>query len=540
MEKIMHFLKLVSFVASILVLSSCGGGGGSSTPAVRALSGVAAVGTPIVNGTINVICAAGSALAPTVTASTGAWQVTLSRQTLPCAVQVSGGTINGVINTTPYDSIATTTGTVNITPLTDLLVANLVGAATPSTWFAGLSTNPAPLTTITQTQVNATLAKMSTALSGLTPLSTNNPITTAFTPTSGNVSDDMLTALATAMAYTGVTYESLLSDASTTTFTAPPGFGTALATAYNGTTSGGGIGFLNSVTWSGTQFVAVGSGGIVVTSPDGIIWTSHASPISLLTGATLNSVAWLGTQFFAVGSNGGSAICLPPKECPDFIVANYAMIVTSPDGLTWTSQLQSALPTVVGSALNGVTWSGTQFVTVGANGTILTSPTGTAWAPQTPGTINTLNGVTWSGTQFAAVGVNGTILTSPTGTAWTPQSSGTISTLNGVTWSGTQFVAVGVSGTILTSPDGITWTPQTSGALDTLNGVTWSGTQFVAVGVSGTILTSPDGITWTLRISGTANALSGVTWSGTQFVAVGAGTILTSPDGITWTLRTSP
>jgi len=37
------------------------------------------------------------------------------------------------------------TGTVNVTPLTDLLVANLVGTATPSTWYAGLSSNPAPL-----------------------------------------------------------------------------------------------------------------------------------------------------------------------------------------------------------------------------------------------------------------------------------------------------------------------------------------------------------------------------------------------------------
>src|ERR1039457_4973395 len=104
MKKIMHFLKLASLVASMLVLTSCGkgGGGGSGSPT---LGGVAAEGAPIANGTINVICAAGSALTPTTTNSSGAWQVTLPGQTLPCAVKVSGGTINSLANATDYTSI---------------------------------------------------------------------------------------------------------------------------------------------------------------------------------------------------------------------------------------------------------------------------------------------------------------------------------------------------------------------------------------------------------------------------------------------------
>jgi len=126
------------FLVSIL-LSACGGGGGSSsgssTPPASILSGVAAVGTPIVNGNINVVCAAGGALpnATTTNSTTGTYSVTLSGQTLPCAVQVSGVTINGITNTMPYHSIAISTGTVNITPLSDLLVANLTGTATPGT-----------------------------------------------------------------------------------------------------------------------------------------------------------------------------------------------------------------------------------------------------------------------------------------------------------------------------------------------------------------------------------------------------------------------
>ena len=312
-----------------------------------------------------------------------------------------------------------------------------------------------------------------------------------------------------------------------------PGFGICLVvfiTFLFGGCGGGGsgssllsgsIGFLDSVTWSGKQFVAVGKGGVVVTSPDGITWTGHASPINVLTGTTLNAVAWLGNQYVAVGSNGGGPICLPNQACPAFVVANYAVILTSPDGLSWTNRFPSALSTVGGTTLNDAMWSGTQYVAVGSSGVgsicppnqvcpafvganyaiILTSSDGIAWTPQTSGTINSLNGVTWSGTQFVTVGANGTILTSPDGKAWTPKTSGTINTLNGAIWSGAQFVAVGANGTILTSPNGIAWTPQTSGTINILNGAIWSGAQFVAVGANGTILTSPNGIAWTLQTS---------------------------------------
>src|SRR5262249_21754620 len=42
-------------------------------------------------------------------------------------------------------------------------------------------------------------------------------------------------------------------------------------------TSGAGGKLLSGVTWTGSQFVAVGEGGTIVTSPDGITWTLQAS-----------------------------------------------------------------------------------------------------------------------------------------------------------------------------------------------------------------------------------------------------------------------
>jgi len=83
------------------------------------------------------------------------------------------------------------------------------------------------------------------------------------------------------------------------------------------------------------------------------------------------------------------------------------------------------------------------------------------WHAQHSGTSQSLEGVAWSGSQFVAVGQgntyfgagsDSTILTSPDGRTWTAQHSSTSPYLYDVIWSGSQFVAVGLHGTILTSP----------------------------------------------------------------------------------------
>lgn len=218
------FYAIALTLLTLGLLSGCGEDG-SSTPAAStlSLSGTAAVGYPIVNGTVQIKCVSGSTIT-TTTDNNGAYTATLSGQTLPCAVEVSGGTSNGIANTTKYHSIATATGTVNVTPLTDLMVANLV-AGDPSAWFTALT--GATLTPITTTTVNTALTNLRAALTGLPPLATINPITTNFTAISGNVSDDMLAALGTATATPG-SYAALLGAAGI------PGTFTASAAIING------------------------------------------------------------------------------------------------------------------------------------------------------------------------------------------------------------------------------------------------------------------------------------------------------------------
>lgn len=230
-------------IASSLLLSACGGGDDVATPAAPTLSGTAAVGTPIVGGTVKVTCAGGSALS-TTTGSGGLWQVTTSGQTLPCAVQVSGGTVGGSANATPYHSIAMNFGTVNITPLTDLVIANLTGK-TPNVWFTGLSA--ATLQEIKEATLGAALGKVNTALGLASTLNGANPLTTSFTATNGNLIDDILEAIAKARVAAGLEYAAFLALAAQTNFSAPTSFNfsTAYATVKasgSGTGTGTGTG----------------------------------------------------------------------------------------------------------------------------------------------------------------------------------------------------------------------------------------------------------------------------------------------------------
>jgi hypothetical protein len=242
-------LRGIAFTASIVALAAltaCGGGGGGGSAsaggaaASNTLGGTAAIGLPIVGAMVKVSCAAGASLSSGATSNQGAWQVTLADQKFPCAVELLGGSINGATNTTSYHSIATAPGTINITPLTDMLVANMAGSATPSTWFASVGVTPALLAGVSQAQVDVALSKMRAAFPLLTALASANPLTAKFNPITGDSTDDTLEALKSAIASTGVTHSMLLANAAASGFTVPSeAFGTALGWAFKSTATGG-------------------------------------------------------------------------------------------------------------------------------------------------------------------------------------------------------------------------------------------------------------------------------------------------------------
>ena len=270
---------------------------------------------------------------------------------------------------------------------------------------------------------------------------------------------------------------------------------------------------------------------------------------------------WTG-RTSALDNNFWHSICWSP-QLAIFVVIAYSegssiRVMTSPDGITWTSRA---------SPSNGwvrVCWSPERmlFVAVAVDGTnrVMTSPNGITWTGRASSNeSSSWYFVCWSKERslFVAVANGGTsrVMTSPDGISWTGRvSSNETNTWNSVCWSPQLglFVAVAYSGTnsVMTSPNGITWTGQTSANdANQWYDVCWSPELglFVAVATEGgtdRVMTSPNGTTWTGR-SVSSNGWQSVCWSPELgiFVAVGrygaSPRVMYSFDGITWTGRTS-
>ena len=224
------FLRRATTLALAALLAACGGGSDdkSTTPAAQTLGGTAAVGAPIAGGSVAVRCAGGDALSAK-TASNGTWEVTVSGQTLPCAVQVSGGTVGGSANAVTLHSVALAfDGTVNLTPLTDLALAQLVGA-NPATWFA-----KPDFTGVGQTQVAAAVKALATSLGLTAALGKTDPFTAAFEAKAGDTVDDLLEAMKTALGALSKTYAALVAAAASGDFAAFSGFPAAIEVALGG------------------------------------------------------------------------------------------------------------------------------------------------------------------------------------------------------------------------------------------------------------------------------------------------------------------
>lgn len=347
-----------STLAASLMLAACGGGDSTSTP--ETLSGVAAVGVPIVGGQVSVACAGGSALSAT-TNSGGAWQVTISGQTLPCALEVSGGTVSGSANSTSYHSIALSFDTANITPLTDLVVANLVGKA-PALWFSGI--NAAALNGANSAAVNAALQKVNTALGLSATLNGANPLTTRFSAVNGNLIDDILEAMAKARATAGLDYPALLALAAGNSFSAPTGFN--FSSAYTAVKAAGGTGGSSS-TCSATETAMTYSGATPpYTSGQKLCFT--ASPTSLMfSGKTLTNPTTNGAvsapfaaytftdtgNMYEVVLNSGALFEINVLDSAKKYVGQFALPVDTGTGTgTGTTELQFTAGGIVGASIS--------------------------------------------------------------------------------------------------------------------------------------------------------------------------------------------
>jgi hypothetical protein len=264
------------------------------------------------------------------------------------------------------------------------------------------------------------------------------------------------------------------------------------------------------VTWGDSQFVVVGEGGAILTSPDAITWTNRQSGVNLF----LYSVAYAKGLFVAVGEAG--------------------TILSSSDGITWTAEVN----TPTRSDLACVIYAKDQFVALGADDSVLVSADGLKWTRYE--TLNSLGliKITYGNGLYVAIGAvalgEQSVATSVDGYSWTSheyQVALPLTSYSSVAYgNGLYVVTRGEPAGILVSSDAVTW--KTIFAPSDMSAITFANGQFVAFGV-GTILTSADGSTWTTRAwpkGVIQQGLSSVAYGNGQFVAVGGfGIILSSP-----------
>lgn len=298
------FHSLAATAAAVL-LASCGGGGGGDAASLQ-VSGTAATGAALASASVQVKCKAGDGTATTNTA--GGYTVTVSGGQLPCIVKVTGTTASGaaivlhsIVETGTAGTGSTTTATANVTPVTEMIVAQIVGSM-PAEAFADF--DPAE---VTRDTVTAALTAIVDALKGAgIDLTGIDPLKAALVPatgtTAGNAYDQLLDTLGQT-----VTPESLPIIVNQIATAADSGSTTGLADAMTAVSSGS---LANcAVAVSGKYRTIDYTGGTQVHMLDfkAMQWTSEGGSPETIVASSQACEFTVGSATVVIGNNGAGA-----------------------------------------------------------------------------------------------------------------------------------------------------------------------------------------------------------------------------------------
>ena len=515
-------------------LAACGGGGsddaggGPVEPAALAVQGTAAVGAGLA-GAVSLKCANADGtglVSGSITADAqGHYSTSLSGARLPCVAEI---TADGqpVLHGLATASTGSGGGVVlNLTPLTELLLTQVLGQV-PQAWFAGVTaTQLATITAAAQSGAWATVraqlpAAVASGLGGVDPASVS------FQP-DGTGHDAALDALAAALRAGGTDLGGALTRLLAGQAVVPPYVNAASAAQGRA----GDTLTLSGYALPATPVVMFGdTAASASTNAEGTQITVTV-PAGLATGALSLSVT---------GVSGSVA---------------FEVLAPVPEPTTL-----SGFSPVSGSAGTTVTVSGAHFgteptVTLGGVAVTLTSHSDTSLSFAVPAGVATgnqalvVNGVTAASSfqvSAAAASVAGATWTQVTAHAGASCSG----QFYGVAHNGSRWVAVATERCIHVSDDGLNWRLASAAvnASSALKSVTWGNGRFVAVGARGAIVTSTDGETWSdvsyTPFDSSATEIRSVVWTGSRFIAVsnvsytGTGSsclnVLRSDDGLSW------
>ena len=186
--KTVNSVYLMAALAAAL-LSACGGGGSAAPAAATAsVSGTAATGAAIASGTVTLKCVSGTSTAAT-TGTDGSFTIDVSGVTLPCVARVDYKDASGAAQ--KLHTFISAAGTANITPITELLVANLT-AGTAADAFDKFDATKSKA--VTAAQIKTAIDAVKTYLKGTLGVDVTNlpddPVGTKFVATVGATAGD--------------------------------------------------------------------------------------------------------------------------------------------------------------------------------------------------------------------------------------------------------------------------------------------------------------------------------------------------------------
>lgn len=210
---------------------------------------------------------------------------------------------------------------------------------------------------------------------------------------------------------------------------------------------------LSHVIHTGERFVAVGGdfdlGAVTVTSKDGFSWDNVVSPSGFMFHAVAHKKDALVAAAFARSDLQTPALFAAEPDQPwqetvgpdfrDSFTTDQGMFTLGGsdlnqfvDGLGWSSQTISG-----GISARAMTYDANQFIIVGEQGAVFSSPDGKTFADHSlVGETGYFSGVTFGAETFVAVGNQGLVSTSSDGATWTKQAAPTTKTLTDVAYGG--------------------------------------------------------------------------------------------------------
>ena len=255
-----------------------------------------------------------------------------------------------------------------------------------------------------------------------------------------------------------------------------------ISTSTNGGTSWQSVsvsGYFNEVNYFNGLFLAVGDAGLLMTSNDGLNWTTQSTGVT----TNLHDVFWFSgldlfsspfTLYVAVGANG--------------------TLITSINATSWQVEVSSPSTT---KDLYAIDHDNDYFVAVGQDGTILVrnntaTPGGTTWMDFSNSSWETLNDIFYNGSTSHIVGNSGRHVVGTAMNGFTSSGSVASVNLNSIAGTTSNMIAVGDNGVTLYNATGSLWRSASQGSQSNLFDLHVDANIIHAVGADGSYIKGTD------------------------------------------------